>query len=135
MLIKLTARYSEQEKKTVELSLGIPAYFFRFVNFQCFLYDNFGKGKYSYLDCFGVPEPASQVYSQESTYDLVMPNRIINHPYCYIVEIKHESNIWYRGQRCFNGNIELLSRHESLQDALESDGFIKIEYPEDAYLY
>lgn len=117
MLYNLDEKLSEKDISVLQEYYGLyNFYILKKANFKCYVYVALGKGKYSYMECFGAPEPAACAYYQESTYDLVIPNKIIfvSSDRCY-VEIKGESNIWYRGGKGINGNIELLYRKITLR--------------------
>lgn len=123
MLFKLKSKIDCGEIKKINKYWSGFKMILKYVNFKCFALSFTGKGKYSYLECFGVYEPAAQIYSQKSTYNLIIPNRIIKSGDEYYVETEKEKGVWYKGFKRFNGNIELLSGYESLFKAFKSCGY------------
>lgn len=72
------------------------------------------RGTYLYNECF---TPTEKEFFARQKYEKVIPYRIVKFYDFYLMNIKEERNIWYRGRKDDNGNWEYICYSDSLEEA------------------
>lgn len=114
-MIKLDTSFSEKEKNVLHIWGGDKCEILSSVEGESYIL-NSSRGTYLYNECFA---PTEKEFFARQKYEKVIPYRIVKFCQFYLMNIKEEKNIWYRGRQDNNGNWEYICYSDSLEEAFE----------------
>jgi hypothetical protein len=114
-MYNLCLDFNAKELEEIEKIVGSNYVIVDKISGECYILCE--KGSKSYNECF---TNTDNNYFMKQMYELAKPYRAILFNNNYIVEVIDERDIWYRGRKDANRNIELTCFSESLEEALES---------------
>lgn len=116
MLYKLVEKFSEDDKRALRNFAYDDVFILRYVNSKCYINSVIGRGECKECEFF-----KGDVSKMKSTYDLFIPNRIVEHRHRYLTEVKGQNGIWYDCWGCEDGNLfAWLGMRGDLCNAIES---------------
>ncbi len=114
-MYKLNTDLSNEDKRILTEYTNNDYEILPYIEGESFVFNDYGD--YLYNECF---EKTEIEFFAKQRYKKIIPYTIIKFYNFYLMNTEKKKNIWYRGRKDTNGNIEYDCYVESLEEAFMS---------------